>query len=240
MSSPATKVLVTSLLTCAFAWIARKRLLKYFKKKPYTHECKSDKPRGIHSVTVFCGSRTGVNPAFAEATAKLAAEFARRKLKLVYGGGTVGLMGVMARGVNEDHGDVLGIIPRSLAPREVSGDTIGTTVVTKDMHTRKALMARHADAFIALPGGFGTYEELFEVITWQQLGIHIKPIGVLNVAGYFDPFLQMIHDGVKENFIDAKYLDMVVSAADPAELLDKLMRHTPPAAMIRWIDLDES
>ena len=131
----------------------------------------------------------------------LGRELVRRDIGLVYGGGSVGLMGVLARTVHERGGDVLGVIPEPLTTREMAGDNIGETIVVETMHERKALMNEHSDAFIALPGGFGTLDELFEAITWGQLGIHRKPIGLLNVDGYFDPLLQWIDHRSRKGFV---------------------------------------
>eukprot|EP00010_Vexillifera_abyssalis_P002865 CAMPEP_0201552110 /NCGR_PEP_ID=MMETSP0173_2-20130828/14125_1 /ASSEMBLY_ACC=CAM_ASM_000268 /TAXON_ID=218659 /ORGANISM="Vexillifera sp., Strain DIVA3 564/2" /LENGTH=160 /DNA_ID=CAMNT_0047962535 /DNA_START=136 /DNA_END=615 /DNA_ORIENTATION=- len=158
----------------------------------------------------------------------------KRNLSLVYGGGTIGLMGAVAHGVHDNGGKVKGIIPKSLAPREVSGLSIGEVVIVDTMHERKHLMAQDANAFVALPGGFGTLEELFEVITWQQLGIHTKPIGLLNVNDYYTPLLQFIESAIKSGFIGEKYRDCVISATTPEKLIEKLLAHKPPKSDIQW------
>ncbi len=146
----------------------------------------------IRSICVFCGSSTGSKDVYRLAAETLGRELVSRGIRLVYGAGSVGLMGVLARTVHDRGGDVLGIIPEPLTTREMAGDSIGETIVVQTMHERKALMNEHSDAFIAMPGGFGTMDELFEAITWGQLGIHRKPIGLLNINRFFDPVLQWI------------------------------------------------
>ena len=153
------------------------------------------------SVCVFCGSKTGNRSSFVEAAELLGEELVRRGVGLVYGGGGVGLMGKVSGTVFRKGGKVLGVIPVALQPVELSGESVGEVRVVADMHERKALMAKEADAFIALPGGFGTLEELLEVITWQQLGYHTKPIGCLNIDGYFDLLLAFIDKSVQSGFI---------------------------------------
>ncbi|MEZ4636321.1 MAG: TIGR00730 family Rossman fold protein [Caldilineaceae bacterium] len=143
--------------------------------------------------------------------------------------------GAVARAVRDNGGDVHGVIPEGLKPKEISGAAIGHLEVVDSMHTRKARMAELAGAFIAMPGGFGTFEELFEIITWSQLGIHAKPIGLLNVAGYFDPICRMIEVAIAEGFIRPSYADLLVVSADPAELLDRLSTHTPPESIVQWV-----
>lgn len=155
----------------------------------------------------------------------------RRDIGLVYGGGTVGLMGVIAHEIAEGLGPnrVLGVIPKALTPREISSDMIGDTRVVDDMHERKAMMARHADAFIAMPGGFGTLEELMEVITWQQLGFHEKPIGLYNVEGFFDPLISFFRHAVGEGFVSRGNVDNLVVSDDAEDLMDRLSGWQPVA-----------
>eukprot|EP01116_Phalansterium_solitarium_P002528 TRINITY_DN125_c0_g1_i4.p1 TRINITY_DN125_c0_g1~~TRINITY_DN125_c0_g1_i4.p1 ORF type:complete len:204 (+),score=44.69 TRINITY_DN125_c0_g1_i4:548-1159(+) len=189
------------------------------------------------AVCVFCGSKAGANEQFATKAAELGAEMLRRGLSLTYGGGTVGLMGVIANTIHSGGGKVVGFIPGSLSQRELSGENIGQTHVVRDMHTRKKQMFEHSDAFIAMPGGFGTFEELLEVITWQQLGIHRKPIGILNVAGFYDPLIEMVSRGHQSGFIsDDMATRVLVVSSEPAELLDRLAAHEPPVSPIKWID----
>ena len=151
---------------------------------------------------------------------------AKQGIGLVYGGGGIGLMGAIARTVHESGGHVLGIIPEAL--HEISGDMFGDTRVVPDMHTRKAAMAEAADAFIALPGGFGTLEELLEMVTWQQLGYTKKSVGVLNINGYYDKLLAFIDHSVEEGFISPHSRGIVLSASEPAELIKLLKAHVPP------------
>lgn len=160
---------------------------------------------------------------------------ARRGIGLVYGGGSVGMMGAVARSVRDNGGAVHGVIPTPLKSKEVSGEPIGHLEVVDSMHTRKARMAELADAFIALPGGFGTLEELFETITWTQLGIHRKPIGLLNSAGFYDPLLGMIEHFIEQGFIRPQYRALLVAESDPVALLDRLVVHEAPDGFVQWI-----
>eukprot|EP00026_Physarum_polycephalum_P017522 Phypoly_transcript_18772.p1 GENE.Phypoly_transcript_18772~~Phypoly_transcript_18772.p1 ORF type:complete len:201 (+),score=27.87 Phypoly_transcript_18772:137-739(+) len=191
------------------------------------------------AICVFCGSRSGTIPEF-EATAKqIGEELLAHKINLVYGGGTVGLMGTVARTVLNGGGTVSGVIPKALSPKEISSEMIGDVTYVKDMHSRKVLMYKKSDAFIAIPGGFGTFEEVMETITWVQLGIHTKPIGILNVAGYYDPLLQQIKNGVKYGFITAETAESIIVVADnPKELLQKMFSQKPPKGFVKWLDED--
>jgi cytokinin riboside 5'-monophosphate phosphoribohydrolase len=182
-------------------------------------------------VAVFCGSKPGARPEYAQAAKELGEELVRRNLGLVYGGGDVGLMGQVSRAVRDSGGAVLGVIPRELMPREISGESHGDVVVVEDMHTRKATMAREADAFVALPGGYGTYEELFEIITWQQLGYTDKPVGILNVCGFYDHLSAFLDHACEEGFISAQNRKIVVTASSAAELLDRLEAYVPPPSL---------
>ena len=173
-------------------------------------------------ICVFCGSASGTRIEYARATVELGQELISRGYGLIYGGGSVGLMGDIAIAVSSGGGKVTGIIPKSLEPVEISGHSVGDVVIVKDMHERKARMFKDSDAFIALPGGFGTLEELLEVITWRQLGHHDKPIGCLNVAGYFDLFLSFLETAVDEGFISSSAKKLLITARTPVELLDKM------------------
>eukprot|EP01023_Acetabularia_acetabulum_P045920 TRINITY_DN4683_c0_g1_i1.p1 TRINITY_DN4683_c0_g1~~TRINITY_DN4683_c0_g1_i1.p1 ORF type:complete len:219 (-),score=44.52 TRINITY_DN4683_c0_g1_i1:378-1034(-) len=175
-------------------------------------------------ICVFCGSSMGTNPVYKLAAEQLGEALVSREIKLVYGGGTRGLMGTIASIVHERLGDegVIGVIPHALRPREVSGRFIGTTEVVDNMHQRKARMAELADAFIALPGGFGTMEELMEMITWHMLGFHKKPVAILNVDGYYDKLLQFF-DQIKEvGFVTPDAHKLLISCEDPNKLLDMM------------------
>ncbi|XP_074276453.1 cytokinin riboside 5'-monophosphate phosphoribohydrolase LOG8 [Silene latifolia] len=178
-------------------------------------------------VCVFCGSNPGNRQVFSDAAIDLANQLIKRKMDLVYGGGSVGLMGLISRRMFEAGCHVLGVIPKALMPIEISGESVGEVRVVADMHERKADMAREAEAFIALPGGYGTMEETLEMITWAQLGIHKKPVGLLNVAGYYDCLLQLFDNGVKEGFIKPEARDIVLSAPSAEELLAKIEQYNP-------------
>ena len=171
-------------------------------------------------ICVFCGSRVGSCPVFAEQTRLLGAALARRRLGLVFGAGHVGLMGVLAYAVRQGGGETVGVIPRSLVERELAHQQLSDLHIVESMHDRKALMAQMADAFIALPGGFGTLDEMFEILTWAQLGFHHKPVGMLNTAGFFDPLLAWIERAVAEDFVKAKNREMLIVETDVERLLD--------------------
>jgi uncharacterized protein (TIGR00730 family) len=187
----------------------------------------------IRRICVFCGSRVGGNARYAEAARELGSLLERRGLGLVYGGGRVGLMGVIADAVLAAGGEVIGVIPQALATDELLHTGATVMHVVASMHERKALMAELSQAFIALPGGFGTFEELLEIITWAQLGMHHKPIGLLDTAGYFGPLLNLFDHAIAEGFIKVKQRQLVISAPEPEELLGLLSQHTPPVERLR-------
>ena len=193
----------------------------------------------MRNICVFCGSQSGTDLRYRQAAIELGALLAQRGHGLVYGGGHVGLMGVIADAVLEAGGSVTGVIPRPMTERELAHETVTKLYVVSSMHERKALMASLSDAFIALPGGYGTLEELFEVIAWAQLGIHRKPIGLLNVAGYFDALLSLVEHMIGEGFIKTKYRGLFVNAEQPRALLDALQRHQMPATR-RWLTEEET
>lgn len=176
----------------------------------------------LRSVCVFCGSSSGTRPEYAEHARELGRLLAEQKIRLVYGGGNVGLMGCVADAVLQNGGEVLGVIPQMLAEREVAYLTVTELRVVQSMHERKAIMAEESDAFVALPGGIGTFEELFEVFTWAQLAIHQKPIGLLNSAGYYSPLLTFLEYAVTERFMTRATHDLLRIATTPAELLEKV------------------
>ncbi|OMO91976.1 Cytokinin riboside 5'-monophosphate phosphoribohydrolase LOG [Corchorus olitorius] len=178
-------------------------------------------------VCVFCGSSTGKRKCYRDAAVELAQELVARRLDLVYGGGSIGLMGLVSQAVHRAGGNVLGIIPRTLMGKEITGETVGEVRPVADMHQRKAEMARHSDCFIALPGGYGTLEELLEVITWAQLGIHDKPVGLLNVDGYYNYLLTFIDKAVDDGFIKPSQRHIIVSAPNAKELVQKLEEYVP-------------
>jgi uncharacterized protein (TIGR00730 family) len=177
----------------------------------------------LHSVCVFCGSANGVSGAYLVATQALAREAARRGVRIVYGGASVGLMGALADAALTSGGEVVGVIPRALVDREIAHTGLTQLHVVETMHERKATMAELADAFIALPGGLGTLEELFEVWTWGYLGLHAKPYGVLNVDGYYEPLIQFLNHARDQGFIRAAQRDMLAVDSDPNSLLDKVI-----------------
>lgn len=178
-------------------------------------------------LTVYCGSSLGRSPVYAEAAREMGREMVNRGLGLVYGGGGVGLMGVLADAVLAHGGEVIGVIPRHLVAREIGHKTVEDLRVVETMHERKAMMAELGDAFVALPGGAGTLEELFEAWTWAQLGLHMKPVGLLNVEGYYDALLRLIQHTVDEGFARAEYAAMLIAESRPAALLDRLAAYRP-------------
>ncbi|WP_257455777.1 LOG family protein [Archangium lipolyticum] len=184
----------------------------------------------IQSVCVFCGSRMGARPEYLEGARALGAELARRGLALVYGGTSVGLMGAMADAVLAGGGKVVGVLPHVLGDREIAHRGLTELHMVDSMHTRKAMMASRADAFIAMPGGVGTFEELFEITTWAQLGIHHKPIGLLNVADFYGPLLALMKRAVDEGFIPETRAQPFACEASPAALLDVLQKAGQPLA----------
>lgn len=182
----------------------------------------------IKRVCVFCGSNPGKDPVYSRAADALGRTLARRGMGLVYGGGSVGLMGIVADGALAGGGEVIGVIPKALARQEIAHEGLTRMHVVPDMHTRKAKMTELADGFIALPGGYGTLEELFEVVTWAQLGLHEKPIALLNAAGYFDGLLGCIDAAVLEGFIRPEHRRLLLTGTEPDALLDAMGRYEPP------------
>ena len=177
---------------------------------------------GMQRICVFCGSQSGTNDLYRQAAIALGQLLAQHGYGLVYGGGSVGLMGVIADAVLASGGEVIGVIPESMVSRELAHTGLSQLQVVPGMHERKARMAALADAFIALPGGYGTFEELFEVITWAQLRMHRKPIGLLNVAGYFNAFKTLVDQAIAEGFIRAEHWHLFTMADDPGLLLERL------------------
>jgi uncharacterized protein (TIGR00730 family) len=188
----------------------------------------------LRSVTVYCGSNSGADPAYAEGTRALARLLVASDIRIVYGGGALGLMGILADTAMEAGGEVVGIMPQALIDREIAHRGLKDLRVVGSMHERKALMADLADAFIALPGGIGTLEELIEVYTWSKLGIHRKPIGVLNVNGYYDSLAAFLDDAVQERFLPEQDRDVLIFASDPEALLARMAGAEPPPAE-KWL-----
>jgi uncharacterized protein (TIGR00730 family) len=177
---------------------------------------------------VYCGSRPGTDPAFRSSAASFGRLLAERGLGLVYGGGDVGLMGAVADGALDAGGEVYGVIPESLADREVAHDGLTELHVVDSMHTRKRRMADLADGFVALPGGFGTLEELVEMVTWAQLGFHTDPCGLLNVAGYYDGLVSFFETQIEAGFVDPEHRDLLTVTDDPSDLLDRFEAYESP------------
>jgi len=184
-------------------------------------------PSRFKRVCVFCGSSTGKRDSYREAAIELGQELVAKSLDLVYGGGSIGLMGLVSQTVHHGGGHVIGIIPKTLMGKELTGESIGEVRAVANMHQRKAEMASHSDCFIALPGGYGTLEELLEVITWAQLGIHEKPVGLLNVDGYYNSLLTFIDKAVEDGFVNPSQRNIFVSAPSAKELVQKLEDYEP-------------
>lgn len=182
----------------------------------------------MKNICVFCGSNQGNNPEYLKAARLLGETLARRNLTLVYGGGNVGMMGALADSVLQYGGRVTGVITQKLVKLELSHLNLTELIVVETMHERKSIMAERASAFIALPGGFGTLEEIFEVLTWGQLGIHKKPCGLLNVNHYFDDLIHFLRNTVQEKFITPEHFSMLMVEKDPEILLEKFTTYIPP------------
>ncbi len=192
----------------------------------------------MKSVCVFCGSNTGTRPAYREQARRLGALLAREKIQLVFGGGSVGLMGEVADAVLGAGGQAIGVIPHALEARELGHERLTKKYVVGTMHERKALMASLSEGFIAMPGGMGTLDEFCEAVTWAQLGIHAKPCALLNVEGYFDSFSGFLDRAAADGFIKREHREMILIDRDPEALLRK-MRSFQPAPAPRWVEPDE-
>lgn len=193
----------------------------------------------IHRVCVFCGSNTGSDPVYVQAARDLGNLFAREGIALVYGGGSVGLMGEVADAVLASGGEVIGVIPHALWAREVGHRGLTDLRIVDTMHERKAMMADLADAFIALPGGLGTLEEIFEIWTWAQLGLHTKPVGFLDVNGFYAPLMQFLDRAVRERFLREEHRAIAVIERDAAAMLRRFDEWQPPK-VDKWITRDET
>lgn len=190
------------------------------------------------NICIYCGSATGTNPEYVETARRLGTVLARRGLGMVYGGGRVGLMGIIADAVLEGGGRVIGVIPEALSSKEIAHDGLAELHVVADMHQRKALMARRADAFLTLPGGIGTFEEFFETLSWAGLKLHQKPMGLLNVAHYFDPLLALLDHAVAERFLRREFLNLLVVSSDSETIIDELANRTPAHRPRQKIDFE--
>lgn len=203
---------------------------------PHPNQAKID----TRLICVFCGSQSGGRKIYAQAANAVGDEIARQEMGLVYGGGKVGLMGQVADAVIAGGGPVVGVIPDVLMTKELAHERITRLEIVPSMHARKARMAELASGFLTLPGGIGTFEEFFEIVTWAVLGIHQKPIGLLNVDGYYDPILRLLGHAVEEKFLRPQHLDLILVGEDPATLVSRLAAHKPPSAGPLWMDLSQT
>jgi uncharacterized protein (TIGR00730 family) len=193
----------------------------------------------MRRLCVFCGSSVGRRADYAAAARQLGAALARRGTGLVYGAGDIGLMGMLADAALQAGGEVIGVIPHALVDREVSHEGLTQRHIVSTMHERKALMADLADGFAALPGGYGTADEFFEVLTWAQLGLHAKPIGLLNTAGYFDPLLAWLDRMLKDGFLQTEHRALLLVENEVERLLDSLAAYKPAEQRAKWIDVGD-
>ena len=191
----------------------------------------------MRSICLFCGSNAGSKPVYTEVARAFGHTLAERAITLVYGGGNVGLMGTAAEAALAAGGRVVGVIPDFLSERELGHPGLAELHVTHSMHERKALMASLSDGFVALPGGFGTLDELFEIVTWAQLGLHQKPVGLLNAGGFYDPLLAMMDHLATEGFVRSEHLGLVVKDTAPGALLDQMQSQRAITAS-KWMDLE--
>ena len=189
----------------------------------------------LNSICVYCGRAAGRDGVYLEAARRMGSLLARSGIRLVYGAGKTGLMGAVADGALEAGGKVVGVTPVSLNLPALIHAGLSELQVTPDIHSRKARMSALADAFIALPGGFGTFEELFETLTWAQIGLHSKPIGLLNINHYYDPLVSMVEHAIQEGFIYPEQRGLLMQAPDPLQILERLRAYTPPDGLSRWI-----
>jgi len=192
----------------------------------------------IKKICVYCGSSPGKNPAYSHAAVNLAEALCGRGIGLVYGGAAVGVMGTIADAVLKAGGEAIGVIPSSLAVKEVAHDNLSELHVVASMHERKAMMAELADGFIALPGGWGTLEEIFEILTWAQLGFHDKPCGLLNIEGYYDGLIGFLENSFEQQFVNELFRPMLMKAKEPEVLLDQFAAYRAPKVR-KWMGEDE-
>jgi uncharacterized protein (TIGR00730 family) len=188
----------------------------------------------VQAVCVFCGSRVGSRPIYSEAARRLGTVVAERGLRLVYGGGKVGLMGLLADAALAAGGEVVGIIPKALLEKEIGHEGLSDLRVVGSMHERKMLMAELSNGFVALPGGYGTLEEFLEVLSWAQLSLHEKPCALLEVDGFFDPLLGLFNRAVEDGFVHPDHRSLVLSGDEPGALLDAMAAYEPPATK-KWV-----
>jgi uncharacterized protein (TIGR00730 family) len=191
----------------------------------------------MQRICVFCGSSSGSRPIYAEIARAVGEALAARGLGLVYGGSSIGLMGALADAALAAGGEVIGVLPRGLFRREVAHRGLTELREVGSMHERKALMSELAGGFLALPGGFGTCDELFEIVTWAQIGLHHKPIGLLDVENFFAPLLEFVRHAAQEGFLPPAHLDLLLRADTPAAIIDQLLAYQPPTLPDKWLDL---
>ncbi|MDQ0177787.1 LOG family protein [Bacillus chungangensis] len=191
----------------------------------------------MKTICVYSGSNLGADELYRIKAKELGKAIAKQQYRLVYGGSKIGLMGEIANEVLAHGGEVTGVMPRGLFKGEMIHTELTNFIEVEDMHARKAKMMELADGFIAMPGGFGTFEELFEVLCWSQIGIHQKPIGLYNIRGYFDPMLQMVKHSIQEGFSNDTHLDLIVSSQEPGDLIAAMQQYTPPTMKNKWEQL---
>lgn len=189
----------------------------------------------MERICVFCGSSDQVGGVYLQAAASMGRELARQGLEIVYGGGSTGLMGALADAALEAGGRVTGVLPRFFDTPELAHDRLSDLHLVDTMHERKALMGELSQGFIALPGGLGTMEELFEILTWAQIGLHRDPVGALNVAGYFTPLIDFIEHAHREGFLYEEHRSLLASEAEPERLLERMRTYRPPEGLERWV-----
>ena len=189
----------------------------------------------MKSICIFCGSNYGIRPEYEHAAVAMGQLLAQSGIRLIYGGGKVGLMGAVANAALAAGGQVVGIIPQFLQDKELAHLGLTELHVVDSMHSRKAMMNQMSDGFVSMPGGFGTFEELFEVVSWAQLGMHQKPIGLLDIADFYQPLLHMVHHASAQGFARAENCGIFLSAAEPQDLLNK-MRDYQPRSVTKWLE----
>ncbi|MGB1102680.1 MAG: TIGR00730 family Rossman fold protein [Crocinitomicaceae bacterium] len=195
----------------------------------------SEKRNKIKTITLFCGSKSGQLSVYVDMAKETGQLLASKDIEIIYGGGKVGMMGELADAALNNNGKVVGIIPSFLCTKEIAHDSLSELIVVETMHERKLLMQEGCQGFITMPGGFGTMEEFFEVLTWGQLGLHQKPIALLNAGGYFDPLIDFLDQMLAKGFVSKADRNMVLAADHPEELLEKMMTYTPPPVP-QWLN----
>jgi uncharacterized protein (TIGR00730 family) len=196
--------------------------------------------KSVKNVVVYCGSSDESRPVYLKAAGDMGRALVARGLKLIFGGGRTGMMGAVADAALQAGGEAIGIMPRQFDTPVLAHPKLSQMILVDSMHQRKAMMAEMGDAFVALPGGFGTLEELFEILTWAQIGMHAKPVGVLNAENYFDPLLALIEHARREGFIYAVHRSLLASERTPEALLDRLAAYEPPQGLERWVSRDDN